>query len=758
MKKRRENLRKCKEKLIELKNDCVLDQDKVWKIVKKRIVKRGRCADGKNVEAEHSHLESIYNISTLNSLEKNLLNVQKTILDDYCLLLYNQEIVHVQFEVSLENVLNIQDDLTRRSELELIISSLFAFQRDEQIFDDEFDNLVKEWMTKIINCYYKDIKTDGRLFLLNHILRCPPASSKWLASFIDCPNPLNANDHNEAVQAMNFCLVMISTILSPIKSRDKFIKYNQPSSKSINNKHKPSNCSNNSQAETSSLQTQKESDDDDVWHLLDSEYEKGEDIHLNESDLTELDIIQLLIQIPFEDLLKFLTEGLQNQPDDYDGFVFGEHSELSILKLISVSTQIIRILRQGLLTFNCMKFKTLSDYITLMIEKTVNSVCDFWMKCKNSFSTSDQALILRIQVEYDHFILRSVATILSCQKYGVWKFISVIPFDGITESMIWHIVWVFYNGRDEVDELDGLAPYFSDSYWKSKFNEKSVKLLFKEKLPNLSFNELENLIRSLGNMIKSRAGYEESEFVKTVAIDMFEISLFKPLANDELIKLTINIFSELVPKHPFIITSLLNHIGETKKINENCLTFFSKLTLSKWIPNDNILKLLNKWVYNQDLTNLLNQLSRIILSRLNYQQDEISGSLFLNIDIQRKISLIIYNSIDEHLSNNESLEFSCSFADCSYEQLVKLASTTTFKQFMEWSWRLLLLLKLNPNDQLVKFSSPEFQTPDILKDNDYFLLRKGIFVINLNLIAFRLIFFLFKKALISEICIQFTFV
>jgi len=729
LKERRESLRKCKEKLVNLRNDCVTDQEKVWKIVKKKITKRGRCADNKNVEAEHLHLESIYNNQIFNLLEKNLLNIQKTILDDYCLLLYNQEIVHLQFETALEEVLNIDDDVKRKSELELVISSLFAFQRDEQIVDDDFDKLVKEWMTKIFNYYYKDITTDGRLFLLNHVLRCPPASINWFGSFIDCANPLDANDHNDAIKSMNFCLAMISTILSPIKFRDKYIKYNQPAFSSLT-KHKLSNVSNNSNDTSSTItfsnQKENSSDDDDVWHLLDSENERGEDIHLNESDLTELDIIQLLVQMPFEDLLKFLSEGLEHlqADEDYDGFRFGEQSELAILKLISVSTQIIQILRQGLLTFNCMKFKTLTDYITSMIEKTVNCVSTFWMKCKNQFYAQDQALILRIQVEYDHFILRSVVTILSCQKYGIWKFISVIPFDGITESMIWHIVWVFYNGRDEIDELSGLCGYFSESYWKSKFNEKSVGVLFKEKLPNLSINELENLIRSLGNMIKSRSNDDESEFVKTIAIDIFEISLFKPLTNEHLINLATNIFSDLVLKHPFIVTSLLEHIDNTKKINENCIKFFSRLTLSSWIPNDNMLKLINKWIYNQLLSSLLNQLARIVLSRLNYQKDKTEKRLFLNVDIQQRISLIIYNSIDEHLNNNENLEFSCSFVDCSYEQLIKLATTTSSKQFMEWSWRILLLLKLNPNDPLNKLDQT-IQIPNIYTNNDYFLLRKG---------------------------------
>ena len=49
------------------------------------------------------------------------------------------------------------------------------------------------------------------------------------------------------------------------------------------------------------------------------------------------------------------------------GFSFGDYSEISMLKLFSVATQLIQILRQGLSTFNCMRFRTLTNYITSLI-------------------------------------------------------------------------------------------------------------------------------------------------------------------------------------------------------------------------------------------------------------------------------------------------------------------------------------------------------------------------------------------------------
>lgn len=175
---------------------------------------------------------------------------------------------------------------------------------------------------------------------------------------------------------------------------------------------------------------------------------------------------------------------------------------------------------------------------------------------------------MRLQVEYDHFILRSVVTILSSQRFGVWKFVSAIPFYGVTESMMWHIVWVFYNnGRDEIDELGGLCPYFSDLYWKSKFNEPAMKYLFREKLPSLSPSEAQCLLRSLANMILSR-DYTEIEFVNTIATEIFEISFLVPDGAEEIIPTSNKILSESTKKHPFIISALIRKIKEALPDND----------------------------------------------------------------------------------------------------------------------------------------------------------------------------------------------
>lgn len=170
----------------------------------------------------------------------------------------------------------------------------------------------------------------------------------------------------------------------------------------------------------------------------------------------------------------------------------------------------------------------------------------------------DKALILRLQVEYDHFILRSIAAILSTNRQGVWRFLAVFPFDGVSESMMWHILWVVYNnGRDEQDELGGLCPYFSDAYWKSKFEEATVQYLFREKLNSLSESESHCLLITLYHMAKSRIS-SENEFISTIAKEIFEISYQSPSLIDKMTNKGRNLLCILTGQYSFLISVFIN--------------------------------------------------------------------------------------------------------------------------------------------------------------------------------------------------------
>ncbi|XP_015788920.1 ectopic P granules protein 5 homolog [Tetranychus urticae] len=719
----RELLAKNKNDLAQLKSNCEEDQSKAWQLNRRVLTKKGRCSDNRQVEGKHTFKEASLQEKRVKSLESNLLTLRETIVNDHC---YHMQMAqasqkHIEYEIEL--LTKEPDRSLKIQKIKPVLSSLFAFYRNSENDEDGLVSLIKQWISRLVACLLEIAGYEERLFLLNHVLRCPGGISSWAAGFVQCPSPFHGSSYDEAIEILNHCMNMISTIISPIRAREKFIQCPASPTKS---------CENSSE---------------EYWHLVDADVDEGEDVLVNRVNLTEFDVIHLLKQIPFDSMLKFLTERHSFINESENGIAFGEYSELSMLKLLAISTKMVQILRQGLSTFNCMRFRTLTDYITLAIRKTVNSVSKFWQACKGSFN-QDDALVLRLQVEYDHFILRSVVTILSCQRFGVWKFVSVIPFAGVTESMMWHIVWVFYNnGRDEIDELGGLCPYFSDSYWKSKFNEPAMKFLFREKLPSLSSTEAECLLRSLGNMIKSRNN-EEIEFVNTIATEMFEISFLVHEVNLKMSATCIQVLSECIVQHPFIISALLAKLKETKPENDLIIDLFVKLPVTSWFPDDSILEILRTWLCDYPTKSLFNRLTRVLLIKLDYGFN--GGEPNLKPPVHRNIALIVYDGIIAQTKPLESLDtpIKCTFSGFDFESAIKCAKSNSLASYIEWTWRVFLLFKLHERDYPIEFFKQEenlkapkepnsfYPVPNLQIDCEVFPVFKGME--NKNVFAYYL--------------------
>lgn len=134
-------------------------------------------------------------------------------------------------------------------------------------------------------------------------------------------------------------------------------------------------------------------------------------------------------------------------------------------------------------------------------------------------------------------MLRSIIAILSTNRRGVWPLLAQIDFVGISEPMLWHILWVVYsNGHDELhDQSSGLSPYMSINYWKDKYSKHSRwKFVFMEKLAIFSAEEAGGLLQFLYNMSLCSDEKQSKEFLVEIITRLFEICLCKqpiPVAN-----------------------------------------------------------------------------------------------------------------------------------------------------------------------------------------------------------------------------------
>lgn len=694
-------------------------QDTCWTLNTQTITEKGKCSDRRYVEVKHSFVESVFHPEPVKTMEQSFMNLQEILPSEFSVHYFMSQISEKHVYQDIKEVIALSDHSSstdelkssKVSKLKSLISCLFAYIRCEDLKSDHFLSS-KEWLSKLIDLLFREsVDLRDRLFVLNHVLRCSGGISKWATGYIQFPSPLDAEDVDSAMLNMNYCLTALNTILSPIKGREKFLGIH--TSGSISSTHsKLISKSASPSPDPAAVITSDES-----WLLVDADTEESEEYFANRINFTEHDIIGLLKQIPFVSVMKFMTEGSEKLNANGCHCLFGQFTEIAMLKLLAVSTRIIKILRQGLITFNCMQFKSLTEYITLLIKVTVKSVSKFWSQCKSNIHSDDQALFLRLQVEYDHFILRSITTILESQRYGIWKFVSVIPFAGVTEAMMWHILWVFYNnGRDESDDLGGLCPYVSDSYWKAKFEEPALKYLFHEKLPSLSTSECHSLLDCLGNMVKSRDS-REVEFITTVTSEMLELCFMSPGSHrpgDQLVKKCTAIYSQIARQHPFFISSLIHKIKQAAPRNESIIESLSEIPCDIWKPTQEDLDIVIEWLVNTSINHFSNRLARVFFTKINWGVSREAKKLHMDVSVHRNLAIQLYNAAKMHVyvDDTEDPFNTSTFTGFDGKSTLTLAKSPKPKDFIEWCWRLLLTLKLHlfeqPFDRTISTPPPDY--------------------------------------------------
>ncbi|XP_065885224.1 ectopic P granules protein 5 homolog isoform X4 [Dysidea avara] len=175
------------------------------------------------------------------------------------------------------------------------------------------------------------------------------------------------------------------------------------------------------------------------WTFIeeDLEEEENEDHHLlllKESDFTEF-----FDQFPLNDVFQYILHITDN-----DYYQVELTSSYSMLRLISFSTCVIRLLGTAFSTLRLQRYKEFNKRIGRCIWLIVQFVADHWLAYKsyqveqlglqmNQFPYSVLANELRytlnrLQLEVDYFILRATRWIMMGHKLGAWQFMADMPY------------------------------------------------------------------------------------------------------------------------------------------------------------------------------------------------------------------------------------------------------------------------------------------------------------------------------------------
>lgn len=115
---------------------------------------------------------------------------------------------------------------------------------------------------------------------------------------------------------------------------------------------------------------------DTVWVMLDEEGEEDEDISNAGANLFENDLISLLHQIPFNKIFEHVLyiQRRNNEYNQHKSFITHHH----MLRLFAFFTVVIKLLKQGLKTYDSPRYRQLAKRLCSLIRDIVQYASDQW--------------------------------------------------------------------------------------------------------------------------------------------------------------------------------------------------------------------------------------------------------------------------------------------------------------------------------------------------------------------------------------------
>lgn len=469
-------------------------------------------------------------------------------------------------------------------------------------------------------------------------MRCSGGVVEWAAPFIQLPLSIAPDDPFNNSQ-INHILTIMHIFLTQTAKDEEF----------ISNKN-------------TELRN-----DSNPWMVVDSDGEIEGDTNQNFFLLKENELVSILNQIPFEYLFKAILYYPRSRV--VSGFLTANY----MLKLLSFSTDFIKILFNGLKLYSLGRYKQFTKRLGRLISHTVHYVTEILMKYKSQNIPQNE--ILRIQAEYDNFFFKSTKFIYSAKKHGSWQFLASLPYHMASANAIFK-VYAILQLNDSQD--DGVVN-INFSY-------------FEEKFVQLPEEEQCYLLTTLTNMVLARE-VTEITFIKNVLLQLFFIGFISSQTMDQSYKSVKNLLHSICLSHSSLISEVLGmqndaFLSNSIQDEKPSIHLWLNLPLQMWKPHKADLEILFEWLLEPS-QNLPYELAKIILQSLNYGIKQ--GELFMEPETHREIAIMLMKASSKLLSEN----------DQGYiKNLSNLVRPQNSEQTVcDWIWAVLLKLRLHLLDK-----------------------------------------------------------
>ncbi|XP_069780347.1 ectopic P granules protein 5 homolog isoform X2 [Narcine bancroftii] len=662
-------------------------EKRLWTFKEEQLTIQGICADQAKVVTHYRFQTVEMNNSVLGELKRMLDFKTDHLHQTMALHAYTSVVSRLQVESYIYRLLNsspafravavLQKQVDQEidcsySDLQLLkesISVLFSFTR--RITEDgQFHSDILHWLEKLVAVLHKVGSFADHLFLLNHILRCPADVSKWAAPFVKIEVLWNSAGIFLFMQAL-------ALLLSPIKYRSEFLVNMKP-------------CD---QKPPSSGPTSK---DVQNWTLVD---EAGEEFPFDEL---------------FKQLLGITIKG-EYSPEKNTGH--------NMMKIIGFASSLVDLLALGLETYNRVRYRQFVKRIGQMIRRTICYISDHWAQFatfhkKHEMKTDQFYSLKKLQVEFDELFLRAVLYVLKAKRLGIWLFMSEMPFETLSNPMMWKLFYILH--CIECENIEGLCAGLQSDECKIKLKDPEHKKMFEQCLSNVTSSEGICLLTTFARMAHSKQENVDQEFVKIVALEIFEVAYISPSTRESFSKIGRELLATISTTHPHIISILLDRVRESiDKVGMVSLYLFKEFPLHLWKITTIEMEVIRHWLLNYSLATVENKLACIILEGLNWDLDEQQSKLALDASLHAEVALMVLEAYQKYLTDKPYSGFiSESIKQVSYLANVVRLNQTPEVLFNHWAWELVVRLKLHRNHLCSDQGWPPINSPTAPEINE----------------------------------------
>ena len=642
----------------------------IWSLNKKIVKGTGQCRDHNRVVRTHEFESAQMNTQELETLEivskdlRSHLTREVTVKASHC------EYERLEIVSYLSNLLQSCEEFrglssdkpvratdpsvlhfiteTQNASLRDCLSVLFIFERRPKR-DELFHQLLRGWITALLSYLLRTASYSDHLFILNHLLRCPPGVGEWCAPFIQFQPLLELTRLSKSGQTMQYnqgyglsplsdhFLTMLATLLLPVKEREQFLKHLEI------------------EANTPLVAG------GSAWVFVAEDAEDDEDA-VNKKFLVEEDLVCVFDQFPFTSLFQYLL-----QEGTGSGYSVERVSSHGMLTLVAFCSRLVDLLGAGFSTFKLARYREFVKRLGRTVRYVVHMVSDHWLAYKRyreeggdswtdapgpSLPGQSVHSLQRIQVEIDSFLLRATKWILSSHKLGAWQFLADMPFETVSLEAVWKVFWLIHSNHLPItaEELisrglgrvSGLKDILKDPDYREQFIDNIMRIPLSEAI---------FLFTTFANMARARdySRPKDYEFIETVVLELMEVSFLNPVSRETYSRTGRDLLDTIVLKHPKVISILIQITSEGLfMMGDNCLFLFNTFSFSEWVPDPRDIQVLSNWLMRTDLGTNESSLSQLVLGRMNWGRGE-DGTLFLPASLHREVALAAVEACGRHI-------------------------------------------------------------------------------------------------------------